>query len=87
MFDERGDLPGARRNYEQALRLAPGYADAHYNLALLYEKLGMRAKSGPHWRAYLKLDPSSPWASYARQQLARGPLQVVPPEGEPGSRQ
>ena len=87
VFDERGDLPGARRNYEQALRLAPGYADAHYNLALLYEKLGMRAKSGPHWRAYLKLDPSSPWAAYARQQMARGPLQVVPPDQEPGTRQ
>lgn len=82
VFDERGDLPAARRNYEQALRLAPQYADAHYNLALVYEKLELRAKAVPHWRAYLKLDPSSPWAAYARQQLARSPLKLVSPEEE-----
>ncbi len=80
VFDERGNLSEARRSYEQALRISPGYADAHYNLALVYEKLGLRAKAVHHWRAYLKLDPTSPWASYARQQLARHPLKLVPPE-------
>jgi DNA-binding transcriptional MerR regulator len=77
VFDERGGLEEARRNYDEALRINPQYADAHYNLALLLEKLGQRGKALHHWRRYLKLDPGSPWAAYARQQLARSPFQVV----------
>jgi tetratricopeptide (TPR) repeat protein len=77
VFDERGSLEDARRNYEEALRINPQYADAHYNIALVLEKLGSRGKALHHWRRYLKLDPGSPWAAYARQQLARSPFQVV----------
>jgi tetratricopeptide (TPR) repeat protein len=77
VFDERGGLEEARRNYDEALRINPQYADAHYNLALVLEKLGQRGKALHHWRRYLKLDPGSPWAAYARQQLARSPFQVV----------
>ena len=77
VHDERGSFEEARRNYEQALLIHPQYADAHYNLALVLEKLEKRGKALHHWRRYLKLDPGSPWASYARQQLARSPFQVV----------
>ena len=77
VFDERGSLEEARKNYDDALRINPQYADAHYNLALVLEKLGSRGKALHHWRRYLKLDPGSPWAAYARQQLARSPFQVV----------
>ena len=83
VHDERGNLEEARQSYEQALRLSPDYGDAHYNLALVYEKLEMRGKAVHHWRAYLKLDPSSPWASYARQQLARNPLKLIPQDEPP----
>ncbi len=85
VYDERGQLQEARQHYEQALQVSSGYGDAHYNLALVYEKLGMRAKAVHHWRIYLKLDPSSPWAAYARQQLARSPLKVVPHENQPST--
>jgi len=85
VFEERGQLQEARQHYEQALQVSPGYGDAHYNLALVYEKLGMRAKAVHHWRTYLKLDPNSPWAAYARQQLARTPLKVIPPGDQPSS--
>lgn len=77
VYDERGDLEEARRLYEQALHIQGDYADAHYNLALVLEKLGQRGKAMPHWRRYLKLDPGSPWAAYARQQLSRAPFGVV----------
>jgi len=82
VFDERGNLEEARRNYEDALKINPQYADAHYNLALVLEKLNLRGKALPHWRRYLKLDPGSPWASYARQQLARSPFQVIAAPGD-----
>jgi len=77
VYDERGSFEDARLNYEKALAIHPQYADAHYNLALVLEKLERRGRALHHWRRYLKLDPGSPWASYARQQLARSPFQVV----------
>jgi tetratricopeptide (TPR) repeat protein len=83
VYDERGELEEARKNYQEALRIHPQYADAHYNLALVLEKQSLRGKALHHWRRYLKLDPGSPWASYARQQLARSPFQVVSEAGAP----
>jgi tetratricopeptide (TPR) repeat protein len=38
-YREDPDLSRARESYEQALRLMPGYAQAHYNLAIVYEDL------------------------------------------------
>jgi len=67
--DELGKAEDARAHYLVALRLRPDYADAHYNLALLYEKTGEPMRAIRHWRSYLKIDPSSPWAGIARQQL------------------
>ncbi len=67
--DEQGRLDEAKAHYVVALRLRPDYADAHYNLALLYEKTGELMRAVKHWRSYLKIDPASPWAGIARQQL------------------
>lgn len=39
-LEDQGRLEEALRAYEQVLRLAPDLADAHYNAALLHEKLG-----------------------------------------------
>jgi tetratricopeptide (TPR) repeat protein len=54
-----------------ALQLAPTYADAHYNLALAYEKLKEPRKALKHWQAYVKLDSAGPWAVHARAQIKR----------------
>lgn len=67
--DEQGRVDEGRAHYLIALRLRPDYADAHYNLALLYEKTGEPMRAVKHWRTYLKIDPTSPWAGIARQQL------------------
>lgn len=37
--NESRDVSGARKSFERALRLAPGYSAAHYNLAVVYEDL------------------------------------------------
>jgi hypothetical protein len=34
------------------------------------EKLRALPEARKHWRAYLQLDPNSPWSTYARQRLA-----------------
>jgi tetratricopeptide (TPR) repeat protein len=69
IYDEQGRVEEARAHYLIALRLRPDYADAHYNLAMLYEKTGEPMRAVKHWRQYLKIDPASPWAGIARQQL------------------
>jgi tetratricopeptide (TPR) repeat protein len=61
----------AIKTYEAALLLAPTYADAHYNLALAYEKLKQPRYALRHWRAYVHLDSSGPWSSHARNQIRR----------------
>ncbi len=71
VLDETGRLQEAIRAYQQALLLAPTYADAHYNLALAYEKLKQPRQALPHWRSYVKLDTSGPWAVHARNQIHR----------------
>jgi tetratricopeptide (TPR) repeat protein len=55
------------RKYE----LAEQYADAHYNLALAYERQGQRRRALRHWLAYVRLDPVGPWAKHAKEQARK----------------
>lgn len=71
VLDETGRLPDAVRAYKTAIGLAPTYADAHYNLALAYEKMRQPRKALPHWRAYVRLDRSGPWAVHAKNQIRK----------------
>jgi tetratricopeptide (TPR) repeat protein len=68
--EEQGHLDEAIDSLVAALRVSPLYADAHYNLALCYEQAGRPDDARRHWREYLKLDTSSPWATTARQRLS-----------------
>jgi len=71
VLDETGRVQEAIQTYKTALQLAPTYADAHYNLALAFEKIKQPRRALPHWRAYIKLDTTSPWAIHARNQIQR----------------
>ncbi|PYX78066.1 MAG: hypothetical protein DMG66_06225, partial [Acidobacteria bacterium] len=71
VLDETGRLADAVNAYRQAISLAPTYADAHYNLALAYEKLRQPRTALRHWRAYVKLDTVGPWAVHARNQIQK----------------
>jgi len=71
VLDETGRVTEAIQTYKTALQLAPTYADAHYNLALAYEKIKEPRPALKHWRAYVKLDSSGPWAIHARNQIQR----------------
>ena len=57
--------------YQRALELAPKYADAHYNLALAFERKGERRAALRHWQAYARLDKHGPWAEHARGQMRK----------------
>ncbi|MBZ5511688.1 MAG: tetratricopeptide repeat protein [Acidobacteriia bacterium] len=71
VLDETGRVADAINAYKTALQLAPTYADAHYNLALAYEKARQSRAALQHWRAYVRLDSSGPWATHAKNQIRR----------------
>jgi tetratricopeptide (TPR) repeat protein len=84
VFDERRQWEKARRHYEEAIRLSPNSPDPHYNLALVYDKLGLHGRARLQWIKYLKHDPHSQWAVFARQQLEKTAWQLVS-RSEPSS--
>jgi tetratricopeptide (TPR) repeat protein len=59
VLEDQGRLPEACAAYEQALRADPACADAHYNLARLYERAGDGAAAIRHLRAYRSLTSES----------------------------
>jgi tetratricopeptide (TPR) repeat protein len=71
VLDETGRIADAIVAYNTAVQLAPTYADAHYNLALAYERSGEARRALAHWKSYLKLDNTGPWAVHARNQVSR----------------
>jgi tetratricopeptide (TPR) repeat protein len=71
VLDETGRLADAVVAYRTAIEIAPTYADAHYNLALAYERLRHPRKALKHWRAYVRLDSVGAWSNYARAQVQK----------------
>ena len=67
--ESRGAIEEAIRSLDRAVAIDPLYADAHFNLASCYERVGQMANAAHHWKAYLSLDNSSPWAEQARRGL------------------
>jgi tetratricopeptide (TPR) repeat protein len=77
---------------ETALRLDDGFADARFNLALAYERLGESGKAYRQWREFLKRHPFEPEAETVKTYLSKvyGDGRVVPlrtqvPSGEASS--
>ncbi|MGB8844693.1 MAG: tetratricopeptide repeat protein, partial [Terracidiphilus sp.] len=71
VLDELERLDESIAAYRKAVTLSPAYADAHYNLALAYERSGQQRPALRHWRAYVKLDNHGPWADHARGQMRK----------------
>ncbi|GAC1417957.1 MAG: hypothetical protein NVSMB62_09220 [Acidobacteriaceae bacterium] len=71
VLDELKRLADAIAAYQRAIKLVPQYADAHYNLALAYERQGLRRRALRHWLAYVRLDPVGPWSTHAKSQAKK----------------
>ena len=59
LLDDQGHAPEAREAYEAALRVDPGLADCHYNLALVYEALSQPKEALRHMARYRALTGAS----------------------------
>ncbi len=56
--------------FASAVEFDPGFADAHFNLAMALEELGRREEARAHWESYLTLNPEGTWADIARRHLS-----------------
>lgn len=66
---ELGDKELAVSAFEGALAFHDDYADVHYHLGRTLDALARASEAEVHWRAFLRLSPSSPWADEARKRL------------------
>ncbi|MBF0094745.1 MAG: tetratricopeptide repeat protein [Alphaproteobacteria bacterium] len=66
VLDGRGRHVEAAQNYRRALDIAPDFAEAHYNLANLYQTSGLLDEADPHYRA---IPPDHPLAARAACNL------------------
>ena len=57
-LQQKGDLDGARRAYEAALKLIPRRLDALSNLGVIYAKLGQYDEAIKNYSAALAIDPA-----------------------------
>jgi tetratricopeptide (TPR) repeat protein len=65
-----GKIPEAKAQFEQAVKLDPNMAEAHYWLGMATVNEGKTAEAKPHFEAYLKLAPTGQYAETAKSILA-----------------
>ena len=54
-LEDLGRIREALASYERCLELDPDLADAHFNAAILHEKLGQAQGAVRHYSAYRRL--------------------------------
>jgi len=70
-LDDPKMLASATRDAQQALDLVPGLPEAHFNLALAFERRHLFKEAYLTYRRYQMVDRSSPWADEARARSER----------------
>ncbi len=55
---------------EEAVQAAPSLPEACFNLALVFDRLGLRTKAKEAWKRYIQIDGDSGWTKEARERLA-----------------
>ena len=63
-----GKAPEAIEHYEQALRIRPDFAEAHYNLGVALERVGRPQEAIGHYEQALRIKPDY---AEARNSLAQ----------------
>ena len=61
-------MPEAMEHWEQALRINPDYASAHYNLGIALEQAGRVSEAIGHYEQALQINPNM---AEVKNRLAR----------------
>jgi tetratricopeptide (TPR) repeat protein len=69
---ELGRMPEAMGHWEQALRIKPDYAEAHYTLGIALEQAGKLPDAIEHYQQALKIQPDFAPAKSALTRLGAG---------------
>ncbi len=59
LYNSENKLELARNRYLEAIQIKPDFAEAHYNLGLIFSKLGDNAKAVSHLEKFLQLSPNA----------------------------
>ena len=65
-----GKIQDAKKNFEDAVKIDPKLADAHYWLGMAYLNEGKLPDAAPHFEEYLKLAPTGQHADTAKNILS-----------------
>ncbi|PYR92968.1 MAG: hypothetical protein DMF84_11175 [Acidobacteria bacterium] len=65
-----GKIPEAKAQFEQAVKIDPNMAEAHYWLGMATLNEGKTADAKPHFETYLKIAPTGQYAEQAKSILA-----------------
>lgn len=68
---ELGEQDLAIAAFQGALLYHDDYPDVHYHLGRILDEADRSEESESHWKAFLRLAPTSPWADEARDRLGR----------------
>ncbi len=69
MAKTNADYEDAIMEFEQAVRLAPDWADAYYNLGMVQEKVGKYKEAIRSYEQYLRLAPDTDDAGTVRRRI------------------
>ena len=59
LYNAENKLELARNKYLEALQVKPDFAEAHYNLGLIFSKMGDNVKAVTHLEKFLQLSPNA----------------------------
>jgi tetratricopeptide (TPR) repeat protein len=76
LLDDQGRPEAAIGCLRKALQVAPGYANATFNLALMLQRKSHYEEATNFWQLYLTSDSLSEWARRARRSLKFCEMQV-----------
>jgi tetratricopeptide (TPR) repeat protein len=71
LYNAENKLEEARNKYLEAIQIRPGFAEAHYNLGLIFSKLGDNPKAVQHLEKYLQLSPNARNAETIRAYMQK----------------
>jgi len=69
LLDEEGEVQTAILFYLRSIRNETTFADAHFNVAVCFHKLGRFDEAKRYFKSYLRFDSTSEWAKIALELL------------------